>query len=214
MLVTFTNIMVLYHLFLYLQCYTIELMKIIFAQGNPEKKYQNTRHNTGFLLLDEFGKKYAAIWRTIDKYKSLVAQVTLNGEKVLIVKPLSFYNDTGLVARQLTDYYKVDPATDFLVIHDDLALPLGTIRIRENGSDAGNNGVKSLNLHLGSEYTRIRVGIWTEGRGTMDDVNFVLGTFPKAEFETLEKSVTPKVIELVESFCEGTLAITSHKLTE
>jgi PTH1 family peptidyl-tRNA hydrolase len=214
MFMTFTNIMVLYHLFLYLQCYTIDLMKIIFAQGNPETKYQNTRHNTGFLLLDSFGKKHDAIWRTADKNKSRIADVVINGEKVLLVKPLSFYNDTGLVARQLTDYFKVDPATDFLVIHDDLALPLGTIRIRENGSDAGNNGIKSLNAHLGSEYMRIRVGIWTEARGVVDDVNFVLGTFPKAEFETLKKEITPKVIELIESFCEGTLAITSHKITE
>lgn len=187
-------------------------MKIIFAQGNPDTKYVHTRHNTGFLILDALGEKYDAVWRDIDKYKGRISTVVINDEKVLLVKPLSYYNDTGLVARTLIDYYKLDPAKDFLVVHDDLALPLGTVRVRENGSDAGNNGVKSLNTHLGPNYVRIRVGIWTEDRDKMDDVNFVLGTFPKAEYETLEKEIIPKVIELLKKFITDTLEVSSHKL--
>ena len=187
-------------------------MKIIFAQGNPDQKYTRTRHNTGFLVLDALGEKYGANWRDIDKYKGRISDVMIDTEKVLLVKPLSYYNDTGLVARQLTDYYKLDPAKDFLVIHDDLALPLGTIRIRENGSDAGNNGVKSLNQHLGDAYKRIRVGIWTEDRDKMDDVNFVLGTFPKAEHDKLEKDIIPKAIELIEIFAKEKLDVASYKV--
>lgn len=187
-------------------------MKIIFAQGNPDTKYVRTRHNTGFLVLDAVGEKYGATWRDIDKYKGRISDVMINGEKVLLVKPLSYYNDTGLVARTLADYYKLDPAKDFLVVHDDLALPFGTIRIRENGSDAGNNGIKSLNAHLGPDYPRIRIGIWTEDRDKMDDVNFVLGTFPKAEFEKLEKEIIPKAIELVEAFVQEKLEFSSHKI--
>jgi PTH1 family peptidyl-tRNA hydrolase len=187
-------------------------MKIIFAQGNPDTKYAHTRHNTGFLVVDALGEKYSAVWRDIDKYKGRISDVTIDGEKVLLVKPLSYYNDTGLVARTLIDYYKLNPAKDFLVIHDDLALPLGTIRIRANGSDAGNNGIKSLTAHLGSEYQRIRIGIWTEDRDRMDDVNFVLGTFPKEEYETLNKTIIPKVIELVETFVQEKLEQTSHKV--
>jgi PTH1 family peptidyl-tRNA hydrolase len=187
-------------------------MKIIFAQGNPDTKYQNTRHNTGFLVLDAFGATHSASWRTVDKYKSRIAEVVINGEKVLLVKPLSFYNDTGLVARQLTDYYKVDPTTDFLVIHDDLALPFGTIRIRENGSDAGNNGIKSLNAHLSTDYRRMRIGIWTENRDLMDDVNFVLGTFTKTEHTKLNKDIIPKAVELIEAFISDTLELSSYKI--
>jgi PTH1 family peptidyl-tRNA hydrolase len=186
-----------------------EGMKIVFAQGNPDTKYVRTRHNTGFLILDALGKKYGAIWRDIDKHKGRISNIVINGEKVLLVKPLSYYNDTGLVARTLTDYYKLDPAKDFLVVHDDLSLPLGTIRIRESGSDAGNNGIKSLNLHLGQNYPRIRVGIWTEERDKMDDVNFVLGTFPKPEFEKLEKDIIPHVTTLIETFVDGKLEASS-----
>jgi len=180
-------------------------MKIIFAQGNPDAKYTRTRHNTGFLVLDALDEKYGATWRDIDKYKGRITDVTIDGEKVLLVKPLSYYNDTGLVARTLMDYYKLNPAQDFLVVHDDLALPLGTIRVRENGSDAGNNGIKSLNQHLGPDYARIRIGIWTDLRDKMDDVNFVLGTFPKEEFEKLEKDIIPHAITLIEKFVAGTL---------
>ena len=189
-------------------------MKIVFAQGNPDKKYAKTRHNTGFMVLDALGETHDATWRDIDRYKGRTATIVIEGEKVILVKPLSYYNDTGLVARQLIDYYKLDPAEDFLVIHDDLSLPLGTIRVRESGSDAGNNGIKSLNQHLGAHYIRIRVGIWTEGRDMMDDVNFVLGTFPKAEFKTLQKDIMPKSIELIERFVAGTLEATSHKIAE
>ena len=184
-------------------------MKIVFAQGNPDKKYEKTRHNTGFLVVDALGQKYNAVWHTIDKYKSHISVIEINGEKVILVKPLSYYNDTGIVARMLVDYYKLNPATDFLVVHDDLALPLGTIRVRESGSDAGNNGVKDLNQHLGPLYKRIRVGIWTEDRDKMDDMNFVLGVFPKAEFEKLNTFIIPHVSELIQKFAGDTLQISS-----
>jgi PTH1 family peptidyl-tRNA hydrolase len=184
-------------------------MKIIFAQGNPDQKYAKTRHNTGFMILDAFGERQGATWRAIDKHKGLISNVTINGEKVTLVKPLSYYNDTGLVAKTLVDYYKLDPAKDFLVIHDDLALPLGTIRVREEGSDAGNNGVKDLNLHLGPKYARIRVGIWTEDRDKMDDVNFVLGVLPKEQYDKLENDIIPHVSDLIEKFVKGTLEVTS-----
>ncbi|MDB5160138.1 MAG: peptidyl-tRNA hydrolase [Candidatus Saccharibacteria bacterium] len=187
-------------------------MKIVFAQGNPDKKYQKTRHNTGFMIVDALGEKYDATWRVIDKYKGHIANIEIDGEKVILVKPLSYYNDTGMVARLLVDYYKLNPATDFLVVHDDLALPLGTIRVRDSGSDAGNNGVKDLNLHLGQNYKRIRVGIWTEDRDKMDDVNFVLGVFPKAEFEKVEKVIIPHVTDLIEKFVAGTLEVSSASL--
>jgi len=187
-------------------------MKIIFAQGNPDTKYLQTRHNTGFMVLDILGEKYDALWRDVDKFKARLAEVMISGEKVILVKPLSFYNDTGLVARQFIDFYKLDTPTDFIVIHDDLALPFGTIRIRESGSDAGNNGIKSLNTHLGPTYPRVRIGIWTEDRDRMNDIDFVLGKFPRGEQHKIDKHIAPKAIELIEAFVRGELELSSHKI--
>lgn len=187
-------------------------MKIIFAQGNPGHTYEKTRHNTGFLVVDALADTHSAKWKEETKWNAQIAELSLQGEKVLLVKPLSFYNETGVVARRLIDFYKAEPADDFLVIHDDLALPLGTIRIRQKGSDAGNNGIKSLNTHLGDRYTRIRVGIWTEDRNRMDDTNFVLAKFSRAEHQRLEKEIIPHVIKQVDAFIVGQLEATSDTL--
>lgn len=187
-------------------------MKIVFAQGNPDKIYQKTRHNTGFMVLDAFGEARKAIWKDADKWKSRIAELTIGDEKIMLVKPLSFYNDTGLVARKLIDFYKLDPEHDLLIIHDDLSIPLGSIRVRHSGSDAGNNGVKSLNHHLGESYTRMRVGIWTDKRDMMDDVDFVLGKYDKGEQKTLTKKVIPHAIELIDSFIDGSLEASTKNL--
>lgn len=192
--------------------YNSPRMKIIFAQGNPDRKYAKTRHNTGFSVLDTFGEKYNALWKDNDRFNARLAELVINGEKVLLVKPASFYNDTGPVARKLTDYYKLDPTKDLLVIHDDLSLPFGTIRLREKGSDAGNNGVKSLNTFIGENYSRVRIGIWTEQRDQMDDVSFVLGNFSAHEAKRLEKDAMPKLIEIIEDFIASNVEHTSHKI--
>jgi PTH1 family peptidyl-tRNA hydrolase len=187
-------------------------MKIIFAQGNPGAQYATTRHNVGFLILDELARRQHTEFIKKPKFHATIAEVTIAGEKVLLVKPATFYNETGQAARMLVDFYKLHSATDFLVIHDDLALPLGTIRIREKGRDAGNNGIKSLNAHLGSTYARVRIGIYNELRDRIHDADFVLSNFTKAEADVLHESITPKVIELITSFCAGTIETTSHTL--
>src|SRR6202007_316026 len=116
-------------------------MKIIFAQGNPGQEYEKTRHNVGFLALDFYADKKTVQFQTKSKFYPDIAELTDGGEKVLLVKPTTFYNETGRAAHALADFYKVD-TTDILVIHDELALPFGTLRLREKGSDAGNNGIK------------------------------------------------------------------------
>ena len=185
-------------------------MKIIFAQGNPGKQYERTRHNIGFIILDALAEKANGTWRTDTKFKADIAEIIINGEKTLLVKPRSFYNETGQVARSIIDFYKLEPPDDFLAIHDELALPFGTIRIREKGSDAGNNGIKSLNTHLGPEYMRIRVGVWNEMRDRMDDATFVLSVFTSDEASALISMVTPTTIDLIHNFVRGTLQVTSH----
>lgn len=186
-------------------------MKIILAQGNPEPDYEKTRHNVGFKILNSLSAELGAQWSNKPKFHAVVTEVIIAGEKALLVKPTTFYNETGISARELIDFYKLDPISDLLVIHDDFALPFGTIRVRQTGSDAGNNGIKSINAHIGQSYTRIRVGIWTELRDKTDDAEFVLAKFNAAESKQLEKNIIPRTIELIEQFCDNTIQTTSYK---
>jgi len=186
-------------------------MKVIFAQGNPGTQYARTRHNVGFIVLDALAEAEGGAWKTDTKMKAELATVTLEGEKVLLVKPLSFYNETGQVARALVDFYKLTPAESFLAIHDELALPFGTVRVREKGSDAGNNGIKSLNAHLGPDYSRIRIGVWNERREQMDDAAFVLSVFSTDEAVALKKLIANPIIPLIHDFVSGKLTPSSHK---
>ena len=162
-------------------------MKLLFAQGNPGTPYEGTRHNVGFYMIERFARAHGATWKDKPKFHALVAEMTIDGEKVLLAKPTTFYNETGQSARAIVDFYKLDPRTDVLVLHDELALPFGTIRTRSSGSDAGNNGIKSLNAALGQGYKRIRIGIYSDLRDHMDDVNFVIGKFSQQESDTLSQ---------------------------
>lgn len=186
-------------------------MKLIFAQGNPGKQYERSRHNIGFLVLDTLAESTNSTWHKEAKFNAEIATLQYNGEKVLLVKPSSFYNETGRVARSLVDFYKLHPQTDLLVIHDELALPFGSIRVRDKGSDAGNNGIKSLNAHLGPNYTRIRVGVWNELRNRINDADFVLSAFSKDETEKLEIIIKNHLIPLVHSFIDGSLEAHSQQ---
>src|SRR5690606_14619185 len=113
-----------------------------------------TRHNIGYMAGNTFAKEQKVTFAEKPKFRAYIAEATIENEKVLLVKPTTFYNNVGESARALIDFYKLTPSEDFLVIHDDLALPFGTIRVRKKGSDAGNNGIKSLNAHTGSDYAR------------------------------------------------------------
>jgi PTH1 family peptidyl-tRNA hydrolase len=170
-------------------------MKIIFAQGNPGTRYTHSRHNVGFVMVDYMAKVWGIEFAKKPKFHADIAETSIDGEKVLLVKPTTFYNETGQSARLLIDFYKLTPAHDFLVIHDDLALPFGTIRTRKSGQDGGNNGVKSLNAHLGTNFARIRIGIYHELRDRIPDADFVL-----ASFSPNEKNALPAAALLVERF--------------
>jgi peptidyl-tRNA hydrolase, PTH1 family len=182
-------------------------MKVIFAQGNPGSQYTHSRHNTGFLMVDALAKKWRVDFTKKPKFHADIAETTIDGEKILLVKPTTFYNETGQSARLITDFYKLDPSTDFLVIHDDLALPFGTIRTRVKGSDAGNNGVKSLNAHLGAEYARVRIGIYSDLRDRINDADFVLASFTAHE-KTALAAINQQVERFVENFIKGTFEAT------
>lgn len=182
-------------------------MKVILAQGNPGDDYAKTRHNAGFYCIDYLANEFSATFLPKPKFHADIAEINVDGEKVLLIKPATFYNETGHAARAIVDFYKLDPSNDLLVIHDDLALPFGTIRTRPDGSGAGNNGVKSLNAHIGSHYNRIRVGIYSTLRDAQHDVDFVLGKFTKDESDTLPKIAT-QTSQFALDFVHGHLEFT------
>lgn len=186
-------------------------MKLILAQGNPDNEYAKTRHNVGFMALDEFAAKNSTSFQPKSKFFSDIAELNVADEKILLVKPTTYYNETGRAARALADFYKIDPL-DILVIHDDKALPFGTLRTREKGSDAGNNGIKSLNSHLGEQYARIRIGIANDLSQRIPATDFVLGNFAADEMAKLKKDILPKVSELIGDFCQSNHTSTSHVL--
>ncbi|MGB4762763.1 MAG: aminoacyl-tRNA hydrolase [Candidatus Saccharimonas sp.] len=178
-------------------------MKLIIGLGNPESRYEGTRHNTGFFVLDALARSYGAAFKHSVKFKADIAELSISGQKVLLVKPTTYYNLVGESAHTALDFYKLS-ASDVLIVHDELALPFGTLRVRAGGSDAGNNGVKSLNAHLGPDTLRLRIGIWSDLRDRMDDADFVLAKFSATERMQLE-SITEQVTKQIEQFVAGTL---------
>ncbi len=157
-------------------------MYIIAGLGNPGGKYDNTRHNIGFMVIDAAAEKYH-IAVTEKKHKALIGKGIIGGEKVILVKPQTFMNLSGESIREVIDYYKVEEKTELIVISDDISLDVGTIRIRKKGSAGGHNGLKNIILHLGhDEFQRVRVGVGEKPSGHVL-VDHVLGHLGKADME-------------------------------
>jgi len=171
-------------------------MKIIAGLGNPGSKYEFTRHNTGFLMLDYYAQLKGF---KINKLKNnaLIAEYIYNGEKILFLKPQTFMNLSGEAIRALSDYYKVDNE-DILVIYDDISLPLGRMRIRKKGTDGGHNGIKNIIYQLQTDvFPRIKIGVSMCDKDNM--IDHVLGTFSKKELEILKEmaEITAKAIDKI-----------------
>lgn len=183
-------------------------MKLIIGLGNPEPRYDETRHNIGFWYLDSYIDSYGMHWKRSDKFRAYLAERTVGGEKVLFAKPTTYYNLVGESARTIIDFYKIAPE-DVLIIHDDLALPLGTVRTRVGGSDGGNNGLKSLNAHLGLTTHRIRIGVWAAHHEHVDKVALVLGKLDQVEQDMISQQTTT-VHNLIDDFIEHRFVSTTH----
>lgn len=154
--------------------------KVVLGLGNFGHQYENTRHNIGFIMLDHLAEEYGTTWQEKTKFKAHIAEVRLGAQRVILAKPTTFYNLSGEAAIALVQFYKLEPQ-DILVVHDELALPFGTIRTRLSGSDAGNNGVKSINAHIGQEYARVRVGVANDQLRPSNATDFVLAKFTPDE---------------------------------
>ena len=184
-------------------------MKVLFGLGNPETKYTGTRHNVGFWALDQIAASYDIAFKAQTKLHALVAEMISGGERVLLVKPTTYYNEVGQSARAIMDFYKLSPE-NFLIVHDDLALPLGTIRTRMGGSSGGNNGLKSLEQHIGSATPRLRIGVWVDTHHGTDKVSLVLGKFGKQEQDILNEQ-RDTIVDITNNFAAGQLEVTTRR---
>ena len=187
-------------------------MKLILAQGNPGPEYALSRHNIGFMALDYLREKQKLVdFQPKSKFQALISELSVGNNKIILAKPTTFYNETGRSARAIADFYKI-ATNDILLIHDELALDFGTIRVRDSGSDAGNKGVRSLISHIGPDFWRIRIGIKNDLTERIQSADFVLAPFAQAEVAALNASVLPSVQSMIDQFLEGSLAVTSEKI--
>lgn len=160
-------------------------MKLIVGLGNPGKEYAKTRHNVGFMVLDDLIQQVGV--KTQTKFKGELAQCTLHGETVLLLKPQTFMNLSGESVRMVKDFYKIEDR-DILVIYDDLDLPVGKLRLREKGSSGGHNGIKSIIHHLHhQDFKRLRIGI--DKNPLIPTADYVLGQFSKQDQAALTLSL-------------------------
>lgn len=162
-------------------------MYIIVGLGNPGKQYENTRHNMGFMVVDLLAEKYNIDVNKI-KFKALVGEGRIAGQKVLLVKPQTYMNLSGEAVRQAMDFYKIEPE-ELIVIYDDIDIPTGTFRIRKKGSPGTHNGMRNIFQHIQTnDFPRIRVGI---GSGKKENlIGYVTGGISKSEKELLEDALT------------------------
>lgn len=163
-------------------------MYLIAGLGNPTKKYEHTRHNIGFDVIDYLAEQYNISMST-RKFKGICGTGAVDGAKVLFLKPQTFMNLSGISVREAADFYKIDPARELIVIYDDIDLAPGNLRIRKKGSAGGHNGIKDIIAHLGTqEFLRIRVGAGAKAEG-QDLVSHVLGRFSEEDRELVDNAV-------------------------
>lgn len=161
-------------------------MKCIVGLGNPGKEYEKTRHNVGFMVIDELCR-LLNVEINQKKFKAHFGQTMTNGEKVLLVKPQTFMNFSGEALRDIVGYFKIE-LEDILVISDDLDLPVGTIRFRHGGNDGGQRGIRNITQELKSKnYDRCRVGI--DNNKLIPTVDYVLGKVEKEKLDLFTKTI-------------------------
>ena len=171
-------------------------MKLIVGLGNPGKTYENTRHNIGFMVLDNYVKE-----KKLDSFKTKFngEYITFeeNKEKIILLKPQSYINLSGEIIKKYIDYFKID-IKDIFIIHDDLDLPFASYKVKPQGSSAGHNGLKNIEANLGTkEYKRLKIGI--SNNKNIETKDYVLGKLSKKEKDIL-KELLPITKEIIDNF--------------
>ena len=161
---------------------------LLVCLGTPGDKYENTRHNVGYMVADEVAERQNKPIQKL-KFKALTNLLTISGEKVLVMKPITYMNLSGEAVRQAVDFYKVAP-DHVLVVSDDTALAVGRLRIRAKGSAGGHNGLKNIIQHLGTDqFPRIRVGVGEKPHPDYDLADWVLGKFTGEDKKAMDAAV-------------------------
>ena len=163
-------------------------MYIIAGLGNPGGKYSHTRHNVGFDTIDKLAEKYQIRIDT-RKFKGEYGLGYIEGQKVLLLKPLTYMNLSGECIQEVLSYFKADPEEELIVLFDDISLNPGLIRIRKKGSAGGHNGIKNIILHSGTQnFKRVKIGVGEKPKN-WDLADYVLSVFPKADRELVEEAM-------------------------
>lgn len=173
-------------------------MKLIVGLGNPGKKYEYTRHNFGFLVVEELANKYNGKFYLDKRFKAEICEVFIDGEKIILAKPQTFMNESGEAVRTIISYF--DITTDRVwVIYDDIDIDLGTVRVRNMGSSAGHRGMQSILDHLGTTHiARFKMGIKSANCDELSTEDVVLKNFCKDE-DALVKEAIQKAISQIET---------------
>ncbi len=177
-------------------------MYIIAGLGNPDRKYVNTRHNIGFEVIDAIAEKNDIVLGE-KKHKAVIGKGMVAGQKVILVKPVTYMNLSGESIRSVIDFYKADEKSELIVISDDISLDVGQIRIRKRGSAGGHNGLKNIILHLGHDsFIRVRMGVGDKPP-KLDLADYVLGHFLPEEREAVRESVRNAALAIETVIAEG-----------
>ena len=164
-------------------------MKLIVGLGNPGAQYERTRHNAGFMALDLLAQRHALGQIPKSRFHAVTLDAIIGTEKVLLMKPTKFMNLSGQSVGEAIRFYKLDPSEDLLVLVDDIALPVGFIRVRKNGSAGGHNGLSDIDRLLGgADYPRIRIGVGNVPK-LMNQADWVLSRFMKEEHDDVDRSL-------------------------
>jgi PTH1 family peptidyl-tRNA hydrolase len=181
-------------------------MKLFIGLGNIGKTYEKTRHNIGFQVLDSFQKTFHgnfSEFKENSKFNAFISEGMIEQEKIILAKPTSLYNTTGSVTHSIAAFYGI-PSEEIIFIHDEIALPIGSLRISINSEAAGNNGIKDAIQKLGTKnFTRIRIGVDNTTREKMDTSDFVLSRFTSTEkkiINDLLPSIHEAMVDIVEHF--------------
>jgi len=182
-------------------------MILFVGLGNPTPDSKNNRHNIGFKIIDAINQKFS-LSKQKPKFKGLLTMGNINDKKVYAIKPLTFMNNSGTCIRELIEYFKIN-SSDIIVFHDDLDIEFGKIKTKFGGSDAGHNGIASLDKFIGKDYSRVRIGIGKPEKIKVND--FVLTDFNEEEKIKLDE-ISAKIISSLELLIEKKLDLFTSKI--
>lgn len=161
---------------------------LVVGLGNPEKRYTLTRHNSGFLCVDELAEKHGFKINKL-KFKSVIADTSIGSHRVIVMKPQTYMNNSGEAVAEAARFYKIPPEK-IIIIFDDISLDVGRLRIKRKGSDGGHNGIKSITAHLSStDFPRIKIGVGHKPAEFDDLADWVLSEFRKDEAQPLKEAI-------------------------